>query len=1054
MIVEGDIQVETEQSVLFVRQLVRGVIWMKSKWKLPFPILVVFLLWIDLSLSNSYASAEAASRPERDPHRSPAGAPLDAEAGAPSAPSVVYGSPGVTYRFLNRYGSAREAYPEDGAHFVRPFAVSSVDDRIWIADSEGNRALNFDSSGALVGQIGKAGFREHYRDFGVPLEWISDVAEDPAGRIWIVDGGAHHVAVFDDAGSFLFQIGEPWVSGSDNQHFDRPQGIAFDSAGSAFIADANNHRIQVFDADGNYLNTLGAPGQADGEFSLPGHLAIDFENRLYVADTDNHRVQVFDAGDPLSITFVEYLGATGECTGADDRLCLPTGVDVDANSIYIADTGNTRVVVYDRATSAFSRVIGPGAGSGAGEFLEPTDVAIDSAGNLYVADPPNQRVQMFDSSGSYARTYGTTGEPYAAAEGYLNSPAGTAVSADGSIYLTEGRGQRLLKLTPQGALSWSVGEAGVAGEDDLHLNNPRQVAIDSQNRAYVADSANHRIQIYDSSGLHLGKIGAVRGAADDQFDLPTGVAAAPNGSILVADYNNHRVQVFNGSYEHIRTLGQTGTPGSGPTEFNHPLDVCVDQFGNMYVLDQTNERIQVFGSDYSYLRTIGAPGGTNFGYLRNPTALAVDPLTRRIFVASARGAYVDVFDPNGAFLTRINSSYTGSLVGQFLQVDGLAVDSSGRLYAADRLNHVLELWAPGVPYFGQMNISGYGDSRTWGAWSLADLGDRLYVGTYGSPNQGASIRRLSNGIWETVASGGFGNPANFAVEAFAQFGQHLYAAVGNAPAGGEIWRSPSGNSGSWTRVVSGGFDSPLNGEIVRLIVFGENLYAATWSWDTAIHGAQIWRSPSGDENTWTRVLDDAVTGESENEAVVSLVEFGGRLYAGTWNRATGGELWSTIDGTEWSQAHTDGFGVPENSAVISLAVHDEYLYAAFRNTASGGQIWRSLDGESWSPVITDGFGDAANTRPQLIVFKGRLYAVTGNLESGSQIWRTSSGDPDAWELLMSGGFGQGVAAENWYDWSLAVVKDNLYIGTSSPGNGGARIWLYSDHSGYLPLIRR
>lgn len=984
--------------------------------------------------------------------------PVD-RAETPDAPAIAFGAPGTTYGFFQRFGTSQQAYLDDANHLVNPYAVSSRGGNVWIADSKGNRVLQYDNAGVFIRQLGKSGFREYYQGYGTSFEWLTDVVEDGSANTWVSDGGAHHVSIFNPAGVILFQLGTPWVPGDDNDHFNSPRGIAFDASGNAYIADTNNHRIQIYDSGGNYINTLGSQGIGDFQFDHPNHPAIDADNHLFVADEGNHRVQIFDVNDPSTILLIGVIGTTGDCSYVDDRLCSPTAVDVDAAKIYIADSGNARVMIFDRATLAYSAKISGGSGSGYGEFFEPSDVAVDSAGNIYISDPANMRVQMYSSDGIFIHSFGTTGVPYLSVDGLFNSPTGIAVTADNSIYLTEGRGNRLIKLAPNGAIVWQVGEPGIGGQDYQHLLSPEGVAVDTQNRVFVADAGNHRVQVFAGSGQYLDTIGTTQGAGENQFNYPSGVAIAPNGNILVADSKNHRVQVFNSSLGYIFSLGQTGSPGSGNDLFDHPIDVAVDPAGNIYVLDHSNHRVQVFSSGFAFLRTIGIGGGTNFGYLKNPTALAVDPSTGYIFIASSLGAFIDVYSSSGAFLTRINSNYTGSSVGQFLQVQGLAVDGDGAVFAADSLNHVVEKWTAGVPYFSQINVSGFGDSRAWGAWSLASLNDRLYVGTYASTTKGGAIHRFTNGTWETVATGGFGDPTNFAVESFAKFGSNLYAGLGNyltggTSKGGAIWRSPTGNSGTWIEVVSGGFDSTFNGEIVRMAVFENYLYAATWSWDTTVHGGQIWRSATGDAGDWTKVFDDTSTGDNNNEAIVTLAEFEGHLYAGTWNSVTGGELWHSDDGLVWTQVGGDGFGNPNNSALLSLTDFNGGLYAGFRNTTSGGQIWRSYNGANWEQVVADGFGDAGNTRPQLIVFKSNLFVVMGNLVNGSQIWRSPSGNPAPWTRIVSGGFGQGIAVQNSYDWSLAVLNDNLYIGTSSPGNGGARIWLYLDNSHYLPLIQR
>jgi tripartite motif-containing protein 71 len=195
---------------------------------------------------------------------------------------------------------------------------------------------------------------------------------------------------------------------------------------------------------------------------------------LYVADAGNNRVQIWNITNPASASYFATVG-TGVSGSGNDQFNYPTGVAVDANKIYVADSGNHRVQIFDRTTQAYQNTIGTGTvGNANGQFNNPTDVAVDSAGNIYVAEHSNNcRVQMFDSSLAYVRTFGTTGVPYVTDGSHYNQPAGIAFASDGSMYVVEARGQRLLKLNSAGTMQWSVGEAGVAsGTDDTHFNYP------------------------------------------------------------------------------------------------------------------------------------------------------------------------------------------------------------------------------------------------------------------------------------------------------------------------------------------------------------------------------------------------------------------------------------------------------------------------------------------------------------------------------------------------------------------------------------------------------
>jgi len=241
---------------------------------------------------------------------------------------------------------------------------------------------------------------------------------------------------------------------------------------------------------------------------------------------------------------------------------------------------------------------------------------------------------------------------------------------------------------------------------------------------------------------------------------------------------------------------------------------------------------------------------------------------------------------------------------------------------------------------------------------------------------------------------------------------------------------------------------------MTLAPFNGYLYAGTWCWDTSVHGAEIWRSSTGNSGSWTRVVSDGFNGDSNNEAILSVEVFNGYLYAATGNGDTGGEVWRTNDGTTWIQANADGFGDADNTRVVSLEVLNGSLYAGTWNSADGGEIWRTTNGTTWEQVMSDGFGNVDNRDiASLIAFDSYLYAIVGNFNTGPEVWRSSTGNSGSWQKVIDTGFGCGRAAAVDWDNITAVFEDSLYVGTFTWGNGGGQVWLML-HQAYLPLVLR
>ena len=248
-------------------------------------------------------------------------------------------------------------------------------------------------------------------------------------------------------------------------------------------------------------------------------------------------------------------------------------------------------------------------GSGNGQFSSLLEVAIDSAGNVYVADTTsatptiNNRIQKFTSNGDYLTQWGTQG------------------SGDGQF------------------------------------DRPLGIAVDSSGNVYVADMCNHRIQKFTSSGVFVAKWGAY-GTGDGQFLYPQGIAVDSLGNVYVADQYNNRIQKFNSNGDY---LTQWGTQGSGDGQFDIPIGVAVDSLGNVYVTD-TNHRIQVFrpvgiNTSARYVdddNTIGPWNGTQdhpFQYIQDGINAAMNGDTVLVADGIYKGSSNKNLDFNGKAIT-------------------------------------------------------------------------------------------------------------------------------------------------------------------------------------------------------------------------------------------------------------------------------------------------------------------------------------------------------------------------------------------------------------------
>ena len=584
------------------------------------------------------------------------------------------------------------------------------------------------------------------------------MALDGAGNLYIADYWNHRIRKVDAAGTITTVAGNGTRGfGGDGgpavaAQLNRPAGVALDGAGNLYIADLGNHRIRKVGSAG-VISTVAGDGtggyRGDGgpataaRLYLPAGVALDGAGNLYIADYWNHRIRRVDAAGV--ITTVAGAGSTGESGGGFGgdggpataaQLNRPTGVALDgAGNLYIADLRNDRIRKVDSA-GVISTVAGDGTGgyrgdggpATAAQLNRPTGVALDGAGNLYITDRVNHRIRKVDAAGVISTVAGAgrggyrgDGGPAVAAQ--LNYPTGVALDGAGNLYIADWGNDRIRKVDSAGVIS-TVAGGGSGGDGGpataALLNLPGDVALDGAGNLYIADTLNNRIRKVDAAGVISTVAGdGTRGYGGDggpataaQLTFPYGVAPDGSGNLYIVDSSNQRIRKVDAAGV-ITTVAGDGTRGyggdGGPATaalLNFPGGVALDGAGNLYIADSSNDRIRKVDAA-GVISTVAGDGTYGFGgdggpataaQLNLPGGVALDG-AGNLYIADLLNHRIRKVDAAGVISTVAGDGPTGEDEGGFGGDGGPAVaarlnypgdvapDGAGNLYIADRFNH-------------------------------------------------------------------------------------------------------------------------------------------------------------------------------------------------------------------------------------------------------------------------------------------------------------------------------------------------------------------------------
>lgn len=557
------------------------------------------------------------------------------------------------------------------AQFNLPYGLAcDLTGNLYVADLGNNRVRRIAPDGTvstIAGGGPAATVNEGDLAINSQLLTPRNVATDAAGNLYISEFSGHRVRKVTPDGRIWTAAGTGiagfWGDGglATNAQLAYPAGLAVDRNGNLYIADSGNQRIRRI-LGGNIMSTVlgGAPSTT---LFTPTAVTVDASSTIYTADSSGIVRSYSPSGIWSAVAGSGAPGFAGDGGPAPAaQLTAPRDLAVDlSNNLYIADGVRVREingsdVIRTIAGDGYLHAVGDGGPATSAQLSQPSAVALDYSGNLFIADTGTNRIRQVTPSGiittlagnGLAAFKGDQG-PSTAAE--LNGPGGVALDGSGNLVFADTLNQRIRKISGGAIFTiLGTGTAGAGPENTAPLQTPLRspagVCFDFSANQYVVDTLNNRVLLAppgalvttDAGNGAAGSLGDGGSAPTAQLHQPTACVLDAMGNLFIADTQNHRVRKVSLSGV-ITTVAGTGASGSagdeGPASnalLNAPRGVAVDGNGDTFIADTGNHRIRMVTPD-GIIHAIAGTGAAGFAgdgaaglsaQINSPAGMVVD----------------------------------------------------------------------------------------------------------------------------------------------------------------------------------------------------------------------------------------------------------------------------------------------------------------------------------------------------------------------------------------------------------------------------------------------
>lgn len=494
----------------------------------------------------------------------------------------------------------------------------------------------------------------------------------------------------------------------------------------------------------NFAGQPNVPGTLDGtgsaaQFDIPHNVAVDASGNVYVSDTFNHTIRKITPGGVVTTIVGSpsnkgYVNGVGTAQAAQFNSPIGIGADTNGN-LYLADNGNQtiRKITPAGVVTTIAGQVGIKGNLNANgtnaTFNSPNSTAVDSKGNIFVADLVNRTIRKIATDGTVSLFAGTNGlqgtNNGVGTLARFQAPEGLAIDRSDNLYVADQGASTIRKIAPDGTVTTLAGLGKSSGTNDgvgnlARFASPEAVAVDASGNVYVSDTGNDTIRMITSGGAVTTLAGSSvsSGTADGtngtaRFSVPRGIAVDSATNIYVADSGNSTIRKLTlaGTNCVVTTLAGTGSQNGSvdatgsDARFHFIYGLAVDGAGNVYGVDRSNDDIRKVTPNGVVTTLAGVPGlaGSVDGsgaaaQLYGPEELAIDSATN-IYVIEFFNNTVRKISPNGTnwVITTIAgcptcAAGTNNGIGSAARFNGpfgLTVDNSGNVYVADTGNRTI-----------------------------------------------------------------------------------------------------------------------------------------------------------------------------------------------------------------------------------------------------------------------------------------------------------------------------------------------------------------------------